>query len=104
MNTEFQWTTAETIPPGFAKVCVKNGWDTSQMWSRLNGERRWLRSTTNDAYMYWNNGDGYWWIDEPNGLGVFISPNNDPNKPPLGGWRALKPEYEPLPVVEFFDT
>jgi hypothetical protein len=71
------------------------------MWARLNGGRRhWLSSTTNGSYIYWNNADGHLWIDEPGGLGVFIAASNDEGKPPASGWKALQPEYEPMPVVE----
>jgi hypothetical protein len=103
VNSDYEWATADIIPPGFTKVCEQNGWDTPQMWARLNGRRCWLSSSTNDSYIYWNNADEHWWIDEPGGLGVSIAASNDRIKPPSSGWKALKPEYEPLPVVETAD-
>ena len=40
------------------------------------------------AYIYFNRGDGHWWIDEPGGNGVFkaAAPSH---APPQLGWVAL---------------
>jgi hypothetical protein len=99
MNTDYQWKTPDSIPHGFVKVCNQNGWNTNDMWTKLNGRRNWL-TASNHAYMYFNGADGHWWMDEPNGLGVFVAASQDPHKPPVSGWKPLKPEYCPLPTVE----
>ena len=104
VNAEYEWTTAEKIPDGFAKVCNENGWNVSKMWSRLNGGRPWLCSKKNAAYIYWNGSDGHWWIDEPGGLGVYIAPSTDSSKPPSQGWKLLKQEYAPIPLLEFLEN
>ena len=104
VNADFEWTTPENIPDGFAKVCNQNGWDVSQMWNRLNGGRPWLCSRKNAAYIYWNGSDGHWWIDEPDGLGVYIAPSTDSTKPPSQGWKALRQEYEPIPFIELVEN
>jgi hypothetical protein len=105
VNVDYQWTSPHIIPPGFAKVCDDNSWDVNQTWQRLNNGRNWLCSTSNDAYIYQNAADGHWWIDEPEGKGVFIAPierQETGNVPPLTGWKPLSDHYLPLPKIEIF--
>jgi len=62
---------SSAIPAGFAKVCVQQGWGVEKTWKQLNdASRDWFESD-NGAYIYYNKGDGQWWIDEPGGNGVF---------------------------------
>jgi len=78
-------------------------WDTQQMWNQLSDpSRHWFLSEQNDSYIYWNRGDGKWWIDGPSGAGIYIIKNND-ELPPKYGWIALDREYEPLPTVSLLE-
>lgn len=103
VNTDYSWAPSTLIPKGFALVCNQNNWNVESTWKRLNGERDWLKATTNEAYVYFNSADRHWWIDEPGGLGVFVVPDNptSPNElPPTTGWKALSTSYEPLPQIK----
>ncbi|KAG7346613.1 hypothetical protein IV203_005682 [Nitzschia inconspicua] len=108
VNVDYRWTSPHTIPSGFAKVCRDNGWDVKPTWQRLNNGHEWMCSTSNDAYIYRNAADGYWWIDEPGGMGVFIAPisqeheeeGNEKRLPPVTGWTPLAPNFLPLPQIE----
>ena len=109
VNQDFLWTTANIIPPGFESVCVKNGWNTHRTWKQLNSDRPWLRGTKNDAYVYLNSMDDKWWIDKPDGNGVFIASKRQQGKlfldaPPKTGWEALSPSYNPTPSIEIFSA
>ena len=104
INTDYHWTSPENIPPGFAKVCLQNSWNVESTWKKLNAGRDWLRAT-NESYIYLNNADGNWWIDEPGGMGIFIAPaaatdNNLKTCPPTKGWKPLSKDYMPAPIVE----
>ena len=72
VNTDYSWAPSTLIPKGFTLVCNQNNWNVESTWKRLNGERDWLKATTNEAYVYFNSADRHWWIDEPGGLGVFV--------------------------------
>ena len=106
VNQSYKWQDASVIPPGFAKVCLANQWNVEATWKHLNRNQFWLRGTINEAYIYFNSAVGHWWIDEPNGTGVFIarplaSNNHDQNRPlpPTDGWKALSANYNPLPTI-----
>lgn len=80
------------IPKGFADVCVQNSWDTVTMWKKLNGGEggAWFKHEANDSYVYFNAVDKMWWIDGPDGLGVYKGPG--PSWAPMGMstcWTAL---------------
>lgn len=80
------------IPEGFAKVCVNSGWDTESTWRKLNGGEGgfWFKNEKNESYIYFNALDSMWWIDGPDGLGVYKG--HGPNWAPLGmstAWKAL---------------
>jgi hypothetical protein len=80
------------IPKGFADVCVQNSWDTTSTWKKLNGGEggAWFKHESNDSYVYFNALDGMWWIDGPDGLGVYKGPG--PSWAPMGmctAWKAL---------------
>ena len=111
VNTNYTWTPATSIPPGFEKVCVQNHWEVENTWKMLNNGKSWLRAS-NDAYIYFNSNDNQWWIDKPDGNGVYVAPNKDhhhqqqqqqqqegaPQIPPGTGWKALSSSYNPVPT------
>merc|ERR1711948_109424 len=76
------------IPVGFSLTCAEMKWDPEVMWKKLSdGQSPWYEAA-NGSYIYWNQGDGQWWIDAPDGAGVYIvkAPNT---MPPSQGWVAL---------------
>lgn len=80
------------IPKGFAAVCVKSGWDVKSTWIQLNGGEggTWFKHESNDSYVYFNALDGMWWIDGPDGRGVYKG--RGPKWSPMGmstAWMAL---------------
>lgn len=121
VNTHYAWTPATVIPPGFETVCVQNRWGVESTWEMLNNGKPWLRAS-NDAYIYLNSADGQWWIDKPDGDGVYVAPKDQAAQqggatvsscgageashaaPPATGWRALSPSYDPAPLVELIDN
>ena len=89
------------IPSGFAKVCRKSRWDTKSMWAQLtNGKTPWYLKD-DEAYIYYNVGDKKWWIDAPEGHGLYVSSdlNTDDRSPPTGGWVELAGAKLPVPEV-----
>ena len=91
------------IPKGFKSTCEAMNWDTQRTWNQLSSRKRhWFLSEENDSYVYWNKGDGKWWIDGPDGAGIYIV-KNDAEFPPNIGWMALDKEYEPCPIVEILE-
>ena len=102
VNGVFSPRDPSTIPAGFDRTCVEMGWPTAMMWKKLSdGKRVWFESD-NESYIYWNQADGKWWIDEPSGAGKYIVFNNDKN-PPATGWTALPGAKMPLPRVEIIE-
>ena len=111
VNQQYEWLPASIIPKGFKEVCLQNQWDVKSTWENLNNGKPWLRAS-NDAYIYLNSADGHWWIDKPDGLGVYVAPKNqggdktcgagkdEHDLPPVMGWRSLSPEYNPVPSIE----
>merc|ERR1711962_4508 len=90
------------VPESFDLVCRQQGWDTAQMWSKLNGQREWYKHQLNESYVYYNNADSKWWIDGPDGLGVYIT-SPAPFKPPSEqSWILIQKHVKStdLPVVE----
>ena len=80
-----------TVPASFDQVCKAQGWNTAKMWSRLNGDREWYKHESNPSYVYYNQGDEKWWIDGPDGLGVYItSPTPYQTTPPDQGWNLIQ--------------
>lgn len=94
INGEYVATSAETVPAGFDDVCRQQGWSTEQMWKQLNRGATWFRAS-NGAYIYWNQSDQHWWIDEPSGAGVFKA-QGPAHAPPQLGWKSLG-KYGPPP-------
>ena len=72
-----------------ARYVKQQGWDTNDMWKKLNGldsrTDAWFAHTENDSYIYWNRMDGKWWIDGPDGNGVWIV-EGPAHAPPAHGW------------------
>eukprot|EP00908_Phaeocystis_cordata_P022282 Transcript_4703.p2 GENE.Transcript_4703~~Transcript_4703.p2 ORF type:complete len:375 (+),score=95.91 Transcript_4703:114-1127(+) len=97
VDGEYAATSAATVPVGFGKVCEANGWDTRRMWAQLNGGATWF-GAKNGAYIYWNQSDRSWWIDEPDGHGVYkaAAPSH---APPQVGWAPLGPHKIPPALV-----
>jgi hypothetical protein len=82
---------ASDIPTGFDKVCKERNWDTLKMWKQLNGQSQtdtWFAHLQNDSYIYWNKSDKTWWIDGPDGMGVWIAQGSS-HSPPGRGWRLV---------------
>ena len=80
------------IPSGFAEVCKQNDWPVEGTWQRLNGGEQgsWFAHEENSSYIYFNKMDQMWWIDGPDGLGVYKGAA--PSWAPPGGsirWEAL---------------
>ena len=96
VNGDYHVTPASEIPRGFDKVCKEQGWDTQQMWRQLGGGKPWFKAQ-NEAYIYWNAGDGMWWIDAPDGNGVYKARAPD-HAPPQIGWELLG-NYAPAPAM-----
>mmetsp|Transcript_139150 Transcript_139150/g.242146 ORF Transcript_139150/g.242146 Transcript_139150/m.242146 type:complete len:349 (-) Transcript_139150:176-1222(-) len=102
------------IPSKFALVCEQNGWNTNDMWKKLSGagaggardqDVLWFEAS-NDSYIYFNVADGHWWIDGPDGLGVYKAkgPRFSPPGYPRGsggafGWFPLDAKNAPVPTV-----
>ena len=94
VNGEYAAAPSSRTPGGFARVCVANGWDTSAMWAKLGGGDEWF-AAANGAYIYYNHADGMWWIDAPNGDGVYKAPAPR-HAPPAVGWQLLG-DFAPAP-------
>lgn len=98
VNGAYQQRNAVIVPRGFAKVCEEMGWPTAGMWEKLSDMKRPWYEASNGAYMYWNQSDRQWWIDEPSGAGVYVALSDD-ESPPTRGWRALPGGRQPLPEL-----
>ena len=101
VNGLYHLRQAEIIPSSFSKVCFKARWNPSDMWDQLNRGRPWWE-TENGSYIYFNGGDGQWWMDSgETGLGLYISRSEDydDNIPPLNGWEVLGDGKLPLPEL-----
>lgn len=97
INGEYVATDADEIPAGFGTVCQQQGWASEMMWKKLNAGAAWYKAS-NGAYIYWNQSDKHWWIDEPGGSGVYKAPA-PPHAPPQLGWIQLGAKSEPPPSL-----
>jgi len=68
--------------------------------------RRLLRFMHNKSYIYFNVADGHWWIDGPDGLGVYKArgPSHAVPAYPKGsggesGWFPLEEGSSPVPSL-----
>ena len=101
VNGDYAPQNPAVVPAGFRRTCEAQLWDPEAMWRKLSDGRRHWYLSPNDSYIYFNVGDGNWWIDEPGGGGVYIVPGiGDENVPPPTGWQALPGAHLPVPVVE----
>lgn len=93
----------ETVPSGFKMVCENEGWQTLKVWKKLNGINNWYKHETNNSYIYFNNVDEQWWIDGPDGLGVYKSPGPI-NAPPAHTFNLIHNNIRDknLPLVSTF--
>merc|ERR1719271_27151 len=92
-------TLASEVPQGFAAVCQAQGWSTGQTWAKLNAGAPWYKAD-NGAYVYFNQADGHWWIDAPQGHGVYKA-RGPAHAPPQLGWKVL---VDGAPVPELVAT
>ena len=106
---------ATLIPRGFTLTCQAMGWEPVGMWRRLSDQTTPWYLHENGSYIYWNQGDGQWWIDEPSGAGVYVSKGHAAEAavaaagrgatttpvPPADGWRLLQGAKGPAPTVEW---
>jgi len=99
VNGEYEATPAAETPAGFAAVCRQNRWDVATTWQKLNAGATWFRAA-NDAYIYFNQADKHWWIDAPEGHGVFKA-RAPAHAPPQLGWAALVAAEPPQLVATF---
>ena len=92
VNGNYYPQSPSNIPKGFTKVCIAMDWDTQSMWTKLNGidpnANIWFAHSENDSYIYYNKGDGKWWIDGPDGKGVWII-DGPSHAPPAHGWSHM---------------
>ena len=91
---------AAVVPAAFALVCEASGWAAPETWARLNGSRVWFESG-NASYIYFNRGDGQWWLDSGvTGLGLYVSRAAGAGAvPPSDGWTLIGDGALPLPTV-----
>merc|ERR1712028_51189 len=103
VNGEYVATAATEVPRGFDLVCQQQSWDTRDMWLQLGAGLAWYKAQ-NGAYIYWNASDKHWWIDQPDGSGVYkaVAPKHSP---PQVGWKLLGDGVAPAPnmVATFRD-
>lgn len=94
---------ANVIPKGFAKVCEDNAWNVESTWTSLTDLSTPWYLKEDGAYIYYNKGDGKWWIDAPQGHGLYIAKTEQQGKetPPAQGWTVLSNEYAPVPTLKF---
>ena len=99
VNGVFSLRDAAAIPAAIALVCSSSGWNAAATWARLNGARAWWEAP-NHSYVYYNSGDGQWWLDSGvTGLGLYVSSAASAGAPPRDGWAPLGDGALPLPSV-----
>ena len=69
--------------PGRPGACASPTAGTRAMWAKLGGGDEWFAAANGAAY--YNHADGMWWIDAPNGDGVYKRPRR--GAPPAAGWQ-----------------
>jgi hypothetical protein len=89
VDGEYRPRSPADVPGGFADVCAARGWDVASTWARSNGldprAGTWFAHAENGSYVYRNKADGKWWIDGPDGSGVWIA-DGPCHAPPAHGW------------------
>jgi len=106
INGDYFPKNPKEIPSGFASVCENQGWNTQDMWAKLNGldpiADTWFAHGENESYIYWNRNDGKWWIDGPDGNGVWIV-EGPSHAPPAHGWaHVMSKTTNGAPMIRTF--
>ena len=97
-NGEYVVRSPKLVPAGFTKTCDANGWVSLDMWNQLtDGDTDWYEHE-NGSYIYRNVGDGQWWIDAPDGGGVYVA-KGSPSSIPQEQWQVLRGAKSPAPTV-----
>mmetsp|Transcript_97 Transcript_97/g.111 ORF Transcript_97/g.111 Transcript_97/m.111 type:complete len:160 (+) Transcript_97:98-577(+) len=110
VNGNYIAKNSKTIPVGFAKTCEEMSWNSQEMWLKLSNQvSPWWKHKDNESYIYYNQNDGQWWIDDPSGKGLYVAKvptgvinagNMNAAKPPVVGWTLLSGAIEPAPLVQ----
>ncbi len=105
-NGIYKIQSPEVIPVGFSKVCKKMFWNDVIMWEQLSDLKSPWFLKDDDAYIYYNKSDKKYWLDAPEGHGLytaFIGSNNDDGNalPPVDGFEALSDQYGSTPILEY---
>eukprot|EP00566_Odontella_aurita_P023071 CAMPEP_0113527732 /NCGR_PEP_ID=MMETSP0015_2-20120614/1456_1 /TAXON_ID=2838 /ORGANISM="Odontella" /LENGTH=127 /DNA_ID=CAMNT_0000426193 /DNA_START=249 /DNA_END=632 /DNA_ORIENTATION=- /assembly_acc=CAM_ASM_000160 len=99
VNAVYEERNPTSVPEGFSRTCKSMRWQPDEMWERLSDGRKPWFEASNESYIYWNRGDGKWWIDGPSGAGLYIVSSPE-SSPPSEGWVALSGARQPVPVLE----
>jgi len=99
VNQVYMERNPKVVPVGFSLTCAENSWDSEQMWLRLSNQKTPWYEAENGSYIYWNQGDSQWWIDAPDGKGVYVV-RSSPDSLPSSGWKALPGARSPVPTVK----
>merc|ERR1711972_177295 len=93
-------TSADEVPPGFDAVCRAQGWNTDEMWRKLNRGAHWFRHES-DAYLYFNQADKCWWLDAASGEGIW-KVQGPAHAVPAHGWKPLADADFLPPMIRCF--
>ena len=63
LNGQYREQDPLAISSGFAATCKQMGWNTNDMWDRLTDKKTPWYEKEDGAYIYFNRGDGKWWIE-----------------------------------------
>jgi len=103
VNQVYTERNPEVVPVGFSLTCAEMSWDSEQMWIKLSDQKSPWYEADNGSYIYWNQGDSQWWIDAPDGKGVYVV-RSSPSELPSSGWKGLAGAPTPLPRIEKVET
>jgi hypothetical protein len=99
-NGIYKARSATIIPTGFTLTCDQNHWNDERMWQQLtDGQTVWYEHD-NGSYVYRNVGDGKWWIDAPDGGGVYIA-SGTKDEIPQANWEVLRCAKAPSPTIRW---
>jgi len=98
-NGRYKARQPNIIPTGFTTTCDQMNWNDQRMWQQLtDGKTTWYEHE-NGSYVYRNVSDGKWWIDAPDGGGVYIAAG-DATSVPMSKWNLLPGATAPAPTVQ----
>lgn len=109
-NGIYKIQSPDIIPKGFSKVCKKMLWNDVIMWEQLSDLKSPWYLKDDDAYIYYNKTDKKYWLDAPEGHGLYTAfvgdanTNNDGNGnalPPTKGFESLSDQYGNAPTLEY---